>query len=118
VSIVGWTRETHFDHTGVYYNPDGYTVLPAYIHKAREQGLPVLYLPAVPDVDTMGDLMHNVTLVEALCYTQPFSGGATPWRTADALKQIGWGEVRVPPNELRDPRNEIDVDEKNGGPAD
>ena len=58
VSIVGWTRETKFDHTGVFYNPSGLTVLPAYIDKCRQQGLPALYLPAVPDVDTMGDLMH------------------------------------------------------------
>lgn len=108
VSIIGWTRETDFSHTGVFYNATGLTVLPAYIQKAREAGLPAHYLPPVPDVDTMADLMHNVTLVEALCYTAPFDGNTPPWRTADALRQMGWDEVRVPPNDLHDPREEID----------
>lgn len=108
VSIIGWTRDTDFDHTGVFYNPDGLTVLPAYIAKARERGLPALYLPPVPDVDTMADLMHNITLVEALCYCARHDDVTPPWRTADALKQMGWDEVRVPPNDLRDPREEID----------
>lgn len=108
VSIIGWTRETDFSHTGVFYNPDGLTVLPAYIAKAREKNLPAKYLPAVPDVDTMADLMHNITLVEALCYTAPFDGNTPPWRTAQALKEMGWDEVRVPPNDLHDPREDID----------
>ena len=108
VSIVGWTRETDFDHTGLFYNPTGLTVLPAYIQKCREKGLPALYLPAVPDVDTMGDLMHNVTLVEALNYCAPFEDNTPPWRTADALKQMGWDKIVVPPNNLHDPREDID----------
>ena len=111
VSIIGWTRETDFDHTGVYYNRDGLTVLPAYIAKAREAGLPAIYLPAVPDVDTMGDLMHAVTIVEALNYCAPFDGHCPPWRTAQALQEIGWSELRVPPNDLHDPRTEIDGSE-------
>lgn len=108
VSIIGWTRETAFDHTGVFYNPDGLTVLPAYIAKARAAGLPALWLPPVPDVDTMADLMHHITLVEALCYCAEHDDITPPWRTADALRQMGWDEVRVPPNDLHDPREEID----------
>lgn len=108
VSVIGWTRETDFDHTGVFYNQEGLTVLPAYIAKAREQGLPALYLPPIPDVDTMADLMHAVTVVEALCYCAKFDDVTPPWRTADALKQMGWDEVRVPPNDLHDPREGID----------
>lgn len=108
VSVIGWTRETNFDHTGVFYNQEGLTVLPAYIQKARRLGLPALYLPPIPDVDTMADLMHNVTLVEALNYCAPFDGNTPPWRTADALAQMGWSEVRVMPNDLRDPREHID----------
>lgn len=108
VSIVGWPRKTAFDHSGVFYNQDGLTVLPAYIAKARAMGLPAIYLPPVPDVDTMSDLMHNITLVEALNYCASFDGNIPPWRTADALKQMGWDEVRVMPNDLRDPRTEID----------
>lgn len=68
VSVVGWTRDTAFDHKGVFYNADGLTVLPAYIQKADRLGLPALYLPDVPDVDTIADLNHNVTLVQALEY--------------------------------------------------
>ena len=109
VSIVGWTRATDFDHTGVYYNPEGLTVLPAYIAKAREAGLPVRYLPPVPDVDTLADLRHAVTLVEALMYSAPFDGNCPPWRTAQALADIGWTQVRIPPNALHDPRDGIDV---------
>ena len=108
VSIVGWPRKTDFDHSGVFYNQEGLTVLPAYIAKARRIGLPAIYLPPVPDVDTMADLMHNITLVEALNYCAPFDGNTPPWRTADALEQMGWDEVRVMPNELRDPRDQID----------
>lgn len=108
VSIVGWPRRTAFDHSGVFYNQEGLTVLPAYIAKARELGLPAIYLPPVPDVDTMSDLAHNITLVEALNYCAPFDGNTPPWRTADALKQMGWDEVRVMPNDLRDPREAID----------
>lgn len=108
VSIVGWPRKTEFDHSGVFYNQEGLTVLPAYIAKARRMGLPAIYLPPVPDVDTMADLMHNITVVEALNYCAPFDGNTPPWRTADALKQMGWDEVRVMPNDLRDPREAID----------
>lgn len=108
VSIVGWPRKTEFDHSGVFYNQEGLTVLPAYIAKARRMGLPAIYLPPVPDVDTMADLMHNITVAEALNYCAPFDGNTPPWRTADALKQMGWDEVRVMPNDLRDPREAID----------
>lgn len=119
VSIVGWPRQTAFNadgsyaftHDGVYYCQTGLTVLPAYIQKAREAGLPARYLPAVPDVDTMGDLMHNVTLVEALNYCAPFDGDTPPWRTANALKEMGWDQIIVAPNDLRDPRDGIDVEE-------
>lgn len=108
VSVIGWTRATDFDHAGVFYNQEGLTVLPAYIAKARELGLPAIYLPPIPDVDTMADLRHTVTLVEALNYCAGFDGNTPPWRTADALEQMGWSEVRVMPNGLFDPRGHID----------
>jgi uncharacterized protein len=112
VSIVGWTRGTAFDHTGVFYNADGLTVLPAYIKKAASLGLPALYLPDVPDVDTMADLNHNVTLVQALEYCARFQADVTaPHRTAQALREMGYDEIRVMPNDLRDDRDEIDVPE-------
>lgn len=109
VSIIGWTKETEFDHTGVFYNQEGMTVLPAYIDKASKLKLPALYLPAVVDVDTMADLHHNVTLVNAIEYCAQFQDISVPWRTIDALRQMGYDEVRVPPNELRDTREGIDT---------
>ena len=110
VSVVGWTRETAFDHTGVFYNQDGLTVLPAYVRKCKAQGLPALYLPDVPDVDSMRDLDHNVTLVEALMYCAEFQDDVTaPWRTAEALSEIGYTDVRIMPNNLRDDRYDIDI---------
>ena len=109
VSIIGWTKETSMDHSGVFYNAEGMTVLPAYIAKARKIGLPVLYLPAVVDVDTMADLAHNVTLVQAIAYCAKFQDISVPWRTIQALHDIGYDEVRIMPNELRDSREGIDV---------
>lgn len=108
VSVIGWTRQTPFDHTGVFYNRDGLTVLPAYIRKAQAAGLDARYLPPIPDVDTMADLMHTITLVEALNYCAPHDGNTPPWRTAQALAEMGWDEVRVPPNALHDPREHLD----------
>lgn len=109
VSIIGWTRETAMSHDGVFYNKDGKTVLPAYIDKAAELGLPALYLPAVVDVDTMGDLFHNITLVQAIEYCAKFDDLSVPWRTAQVLRDMGYSDVRVPPNDLHDPREEIDT---------
>ena len=108
VSSIGWTRETEFDHSGVFYNKEGLTVLPAYIGKAREAGLPALWLPPIPDVDTMGDLYHAITEVEALNYCAQFDDICPPWRTQQALREMGWDKVRVMPNNLFDPRDEID----------
>ena len=101
-------RNTDFDHTGVFYCQDGLTVLPAYIKKAREAGLPALWLPPIPDVDTMADFFHNVTLVHALCYCAQFDDICPPWRTAEAFIGEGFSEVRVAPNHLFDPRDHID----------
>lgn len=109
ISVIGWTRDTDFSHAGVFYNSEGMTVLTAYIDKARSCNLPALYLPPIPDVDTMADLMHAVTVVDALNYCAQFDDIVPPWRTADALQQMGWNEVRVPPNDLHDPREEIDL---------
>jgi len=109
VSVVGWTRQTAFDHTGVFYNQQGLTVLPAYIQKAMRLGLPALYLPDVPDVDTIADLNHNVTLVQALEYCAKFQSDVTaPHRTAQALREMGYTDIRIMPNDLRDDRSEID----------
>ena len=109
VSVIGWTRETQFDHSGVFYNRDGLTVLPAYIKKASEQGLPALWLPPIPDVDTMADFFHNVTLVRALDYCAKHDDICPPWRTANAFAYLGFKDIHVAPNNLFDPRDHIDV---------
>lgn len=108
VSIVGWTRTTSFDHSGVFYNPDGLTVLPAYIAKARAAGLPVLWLPPVPDIDTMADFFHNVTLVHALAYCAESDDVCPARRTAALFDELGFHDIRIAPNNLRDPRDQID----------
>ena len=108
VSVIGWTRTTEFDHTGVFYNADGLTVLPAYIAKARKLGLPALWLPPIPDIDTMGDFIHNVTLVHALDYCSAFDDILPARRTAEKFIDLGFREIRVAPNDLRDPRDHID----------
>ena len=109
VSVIGWTSETQFDHSGVYYNQDGLTVLPAYIQKAAASGLPVLWMPPIPDVDTMLDFIHNVTLVRALSYCAEFDDICPAWRTAEAMAALGFSEIHVAPNDLRDPRDHIDA---------
>lgn len=109
VSIVGWTRDTDFDHSGVFYNKNGLTVLPAYIAKARHGQIPAYYLPAVPDVDSMRDLMHNITLIEALRYCSEFDCNATAERTWAKIVDLGIDEVRIMPNDLHDPRDGIDI---------
>ena len=108
VSVIGWTRDTDFSHTGVYYCKDGLTVLPAYIKKAKAAGLPALWLPPIPDVDTMQDFVHNVTLVHALCYCADYDDICPPWRTAEKLCELGFREIIVAPNNLIDPRDHID----------
>ena len=108
VSTIGWTRDTDFTHDGVFYNQDGLTVLPAYIKKAREAGLPALWLPPIPDIDTMRDYFHNITLVHALNYCADFDDICPPHRTAAKFIELGFAEVIVAPNNLRDPREHID----------
>ncbi|MGN0060516.1 MAG: hypothetical protein ACI362_08550, partial [Coriobacteriales bacterium] len=64
----------------------------------------------VPDVDTIADLYHNVTLVQALEYCGQFQSDITiPHRTAKAFREMGFEDIRVMPNELRDDRSEIDI---------
>ncbi len=109
VSIIGWNRGARFDHQGVFYHEEGLTVLPAYIRKAKAAGLAARYLPPVPDVDTMADLAHAATVVEALGYCAPHGLGAWPHRTACALDELGWSEIRIMPNGLMDPRSHLDA---------
>lgn len=110
VSLIGWSRATGYDHSGVYYNRDGITALPAYVRKAKDAGIPMRYLPPVPDIDTMADLMHAATVIETLSYCAE-SGDrvCAPRRCIDAFKSLGVDDPRIPPNALIDPRDTIDV---------
>ena len=109
VSIIGWTRATDFDHNGVFYNQEGLTVLPAYVRKAAAANLPAIYLRPVPDVDTMADLFHTATLLEATNYCAPYDGNCPGYRTWEMLVDLGLNEIRIPPNPLHDPREHIDT---------
>ena len=97
VSIVGLTREAAFTHEGIFGNKPPQWVLPSYISKAARLGLPVSCLPPVPDVDTMGDLAHVATLVQAQNYCAAFDGTRPPWRTAVALYRLGFCDAIVRP---------------------
>ena len=108
VSVVGWTQNTDFDHTGIYYNRTGLTVLPAYVRKAKAAGIPIRYLPPVPDIDTMMDLFHNTMLVEAQCYAAESTGDPVAWRTAEAMEELRLYDFKIAPNNLVDPRESID----------
>ena len=99
VSIVGLTREARFTHEGVFGNPAPRWALTSYIAKAAERGLPVLCLPPVPDVDTMDDLVHVATLVQALNYCAAFDDAHPPWRTAAALYKSGFHDAIVRPGD-------------------
>lgn len=96
-STVGWTRETDFSLEGLFGNRD-VLVLPSLIQKAAALGLPALWLPPVPDVDTMGDLRHAITLVQALNYCAEFDDIRPPWRTAAALYKMGFSDIIVKPS--------------------
>jgi glycosyltransferase A (GT-A) superfamily protein (DUF2064 family) len=109
VSLIGWTRDTNMNHSGIFYNPSGLTVLPAYIEKARNLNLPALMISAVPDIDTMADLHHHITVMQAIAYCARFQDLSVPYRTIAALKELGYDDIRIPPNELRDTRELIDV---------
>lgn len=109
VSIIGWNKECQFDHSGIFYSQDGLTVLPAYIRKAKDHGIDAVLTPPVPDVDSMRDLMHSATLVEALSYCAECGSEIAPKRTAKMLEELEFADIRVMPNGLFDPRGHIDA---------
>ena len=96
ISIVGVTREARLSHEDIFSNPQPCRALSSYIAKAAELGLPARCLPAVPDVDTMDDLVHVAALVQALNYCAASAGPAhPPWRTAAALYKLGFRDAVV-----------------------
>ncbi|MGV8084272.1 MAG: DUF2064 domain-containing protein [Coriobacteriia bacterium] len=109
VSVVGYTRSTPMDSTGVYYNVDGLTCLDAYTAKARERGIPVACLPQVADIDDAQDLAHATSLIHAVGYAGAHQPGLhVPRYTLWWLDAHGI-VASAPPNENHDPRDQVDL---------
>lgn len=72
VTLIGWTKDTPFDHLGVYENPSGRPALDAYVEKAREQEIPMAALAPVADIDDVGDFAHATSMARAAKYSNEF----------------------------------------------
>ena len=108
-SMVGYTPECGMNHQTVYYNFSGRPALQAYLDKARELGgVKTALLETVPDVDTMEDLSHVVSYINALEYVHDFQDVFLPHRTLVFIRAMGL-TVTTPPNRNFDNRDGIDV---------
>lgn len=107
-SLVGYTPECGMDNQSVYYNLNGRPALQAYLDKGQELGAHIALLGTVPDVDTMDDLAHVVTVINALEYVAKDQDIFLPHRTLDFIRVMKL-EVTTPPNRNFDSREEIDI---------
>ncbi|MCQ2751626.1 MAG: DUF2064 domain-containing protein [Coriobacteriales bacterium] len=110
VSIVGWDKGANLDHSGVFYNKDGLTVLPAYTKKAQENNIPIWCTDITFDVDTIADLYTNATM--ALTFQEEAKnqkGTIYPKRFVKQIKELALDDIRIMPNTLFDPRDKIDT---------
>ena len=108
VSLVGYTRETPMDSTGVYYNLQGLAALDAYVAKAAASGVPLACLEPVADIDTIADLAHATSLIRGLAYAEAHQPGVhVPHRTLRWLDARGI-RISTPPNSEHDPRSALD----------
>ena len=109
VSLVGYTKDTPMDSTGVFYNLNGVPALDAYTDKAKALGVPVGLLDAVSDVDNLEDLAHTISLLKAISYSSIYQSELfVAKRTLNWIKTMGI-VVATPPNTLHDPRERIDA---------
>ena len=109
VSLVGYTRATPMDSTGVFYNLDGVPALDAYIAKAAQREVPVASLTPVADVDDMRDLAHTISLLKGIAYSSQYQPDLfVAHRTLDWIQRVGI-VVNTPPNAEHDPREQIDA---------
>jgi glycosyltransferase A (GT-A) superfamily protein (DUF2064 family) len=109
VSVVGMTRQTPVDFTGIFYNLDGVPALDGLVDIAREKNVPLMMQDPVADVDDPQDLAHTISLMRTLAYAAAFqSEVVVPKRT---LAWVERQQLRVvtPPNENHDTREEIDA---------
>ena len=108
-SLVGYTRECGMNHQTVYYNQSGRPALQGYLDKARELGgVHTALLETVPDVDTMEDLSHVVSYINALEMVQGDQDEFLPHRTLYFIRALDL-KVVTEPNRNYDNRDLIDV---------
>ncbi|BBO81091.1 hypothetical protein DSCO28_16570 [Desulfosarcina ovata subsp. sediminis] len=109
VSLVGTTKETPFDFTGVFYNQLGITTLDALVHIAEEKCIPLAIFEALFDVDYGEDLGHMISVINAMEYAAQFQEDfLVPIRTLEWIHETGL-VASSPPNEASDPRSIIDA---------
>ena len=109
VSLVGYTRDTPMDSTGVFYNLNGVPALDGYTVKAQVRGVPAAQLDTVADVDNLEDLAHTISLMKAISYSSIYQPELyVPVRTMAWIEDTGI-VVSTPPNTLHDPRERIDA---------
>ena len=108
-SLVGYTAGSGMNHQAVYYNQTGRPALQGYLDKARDLGgMHIALLETVPDVDTMEDLSHVVSYINALEMVQADQDVFLPVRTLNFVRLKGL-EVVTEPNRNYDNRDLIDV---------
>jgi uncharacterized protein len=109
VSLVGYTKSTPMDSTGVYYNTDGITCLDAYVSKVTERNIPMACLSPCADIDDGQDLAHAASLIRALGAAGPHQPGLhVPRYTLWWLDAHGI-VASAPPNDNHDPREYLDL---------
>ncbi len=108
VSLVGITKTTRMDFTGVFYNGDGIAALDALMAIAAERRIPTALLETLSDVDYMEDLGHMISMINAMDYCSGFqSESQVPQRTLAFIRSIGL-VTTTPPNTSHDPRSRLD----------
>ncbi|MDR1714093.1 MAG: DUF2064 domain-containing protein [Coriobacteriales bacterium] len=111
VSLVGLTRTTPINSTGVYYNRSGLPVLDAYTAKLQEVDVPSAFLAPVSDVDGDEDLAHAISCLNAIAEAQRYQP-----RIYLAVRTLDWIDrmnlkASAPPNDEHDPRQYLDGQE-------
>ncbi|GFN23488.1 TIGR04282 family arsenosugar biosynthesis glycosyltransferase [Thermanaeromonas sp. C210] len=95
-SLVGFTKETPFDFSGVFYNPTGRTALDMLVDKAAAASIPLAVLDTVPDVDVPSDLAGIIPVLRGLELAGHTDSGVTvPRRTLDLVRRWGFESVAL-----------------------
>lgn len=108
LSLVGFTRSTHIDSRGIYYNLSGRAALDGYYEELEANNIPAILLSPVADVDTVEDLSHMISMLHAVSYSAQFQPELyVPRRTLEWIEARGLS-VSTPPSINLDPREGID----------